>query len=693
MNFRHFLPGLAMCLPLVAAARPATPELVTLTNSDGTTVEVRAFGNEHFSYYTDAAGSTLMERDANGDWTAARRQGRALRPVDSDLNILRAEQTELEYAEPLQTRMAPINRNDGRTTFPTIGNDVHSLVVLIEYADTPFSIPDVEETFNAMLNKEGFSDYGAKGSARDYYIASSNGLFTPIFDITPVIKVSKSSAYYTGTGTNISGAGKNGRFGEAMEEALKYLDEELGWDFSKYDYDGDGDIDTIFFFYSGYGQADSLDPNTIWPHQADFVRYTTETQGSIGLEPLYLDGKRVGPYACSNELNARPAPGQSKPCLDGIGAFCHEFGHVLGLPDFYDTTGSGARTPGYWSVMDTGSYNDYSTRPPLFSSYEKWVCHWLEFDKAEEGTTLEIPSLTQTNRATRLDMKAFRPGYPVFENEFFILETRTNDGWDSALPGDGLLIWHIAFTYNDWTLNVVNTSRRLGISLVNSTSNEVAWPSTTGVNYVYPGCSNQLVTSLDQNVYNKFWLTGIKYDGKTTTVDYNLITEQPEAAPVMHTPWRSETGQELNLLWSAVPGAESYDLSVWAQVPNGGQTQTIYLGDLNETNVGNKTSYKVNYTPATANAQVYAKVRARIGIPSANFSNTVSFIPSQLGTTSAVEEIDLDAAVIAGAEGRIIAPAGARVYNLSGIETGTDSLPAGIYIVSYGGKSVKVTVR
>lgn len=693
MKFRHLLPGLAMCLPFVAAARTATPDLVTITNPNGQTVELRAFGNEHFAYYTDADVSVLMERDADGNWTEARRAGRTLRPVESDIQLLHTEQEALEYAEPLSTRMAPINRNNGRTTFPTIGENVHSLVVLIEYADTPFSVPEPQQTFTAMLNEEGFSQYGAKGSARDYYTASSNGLFTPIFDVTPVIKVSHNSAYYTGTGTGIAGAGKNGRFGEAMEEALKYLDEELGWDFSQYDYDNDGDIDTIFFFYSGYGQADTLDPNTIWPHQADFIRYTTQTQGSIGLEPLYLDGKRVGPYACSNELTAKPTPGFSRPCLDGIGAFCHEFGHVLGLPDFYDTTGSGARTPGYWSIMDTGSYNDYSTCPPLFSAYEKWICYWLDFDIAEEGTTLEIPSLSQTNKATRLNMKAFRPGYPVFENEFFVLETRTKDSWDSALPGEGLLIWHIAFQYDNWIFNTVNTSKTLGISLVLPTASEVAWPSTTGINYVYPGCSNQLVTSLGQNVYNKFWLTGISYDGKSSTVGYNLIDAVPDAAPTMYTPWRTENSQQLNLLWSEVPGADYYQLSVWAEIQNGTNKQIIYLGDLNETNVGKATSYKVNYTSATADATVRARVRACIGIPSSTYSNTVSFVPTQLGTTSGVDGIEADACVIAGAEGRVIAPAGARVYNLSGIETGTEGLPAGIYIVRCADKSVKVTVK
>ncbi|MBD5200927.1 MAG: M6 family metalloprotease domain-containing protein [Bacteroidales bacterium] len=707
MKARHILSLAAIAAPTLLFGRPANPNsVIKMTNPDGSVVNVINNGDERFNFYTLADDKeTIVERAQNGYWVPAIRGGVKMKSSSiANLNQLRAEVKPFNF-EPIKknTRMAPIDDVEGRTTFPTIGDNVHSLVVLIEFADTPFTVPNPQEAISKMLNEEGYSDYGSCGSARDYYISSSNGLFKPIFDVTRVVKVDKPSEWYVGANTSFSGAGKTARFGAAIEQALKELDEE-GMDFSKYDYDGDGDIDTVFFFYSGYGQADSHRATTIWPHQADFDRYTNKYSGTLGLEPLYLDGKRMGPYACSNELNYKIPAGAEQPYLDGIGAFVHEFGHVLGLPDLYDTNGGNTSSPGERSVMDHASYNDYSTCPVQFSAYEKWVCHWLEFDDYDDqGHEITVPSLSKANKAARIQIRPPRPVNFFYDNEFYIIESRTQEGWDRTMPEEGMLIWHINYDWKTWTNNQVNCN---GVSRVNvmpsrtSSPTSYVWGTEPSNSYLEPSMPTALHPS------NPVWTSGpykygtylsdINFDKKTGEVylKYNIDKEIPEVAP---------TGLKANLLtdgpsdhafeifWDRVPGAEGYFLTVYTESPS---LKKSYLQDLNEYYVGDTHCYTVwNYFASTASSQVKAYVRAKMKYPSSTTSDIFTFVPNSLDKSASVEGItDADFAVYGG-EGEIFAPEGARVFSISGIETGKTGLQPGIYIVRFNDKTSKVVVK
>lgn len=63
------------------------------------------------------------------------------------------------------------------------------------------------------------------------------------------------------------------------------------------------------------------------------------------------------------------------------------------------------------------------------------------------------------------------------------------------------------------------------------------------------------------------------------------------------------------------------------------------------------------------------------------------------GTTESAVEKVLLGSEISVLNGNIIAPAGARVFNLNGAETGTRNLAAGIYIVVVNNKALKVMVK
>lgn len=705
MKLKHLLPIVALGLPLLAAARPATPGAVKYTNPDGTQTEIYLIGDENFSIVTDGA-NRILELDSRGFWQQAVRNGKALTMSDADIALLRAEQPEaVSIAQPSTSkanRMAALD-SQGRSKFPTLAEGVHSPVVLVEYSDTPFTVPNTNETFNRMLNETGFSDYGACGSARDYFEACSNGQFTPVFDVYGPVKVSQTSEYCVGAGSGLSGQGKNARIGEAFSEALKKLEAD-GVDFSKYDYDDDGVIDNIFFFYSGYGQADSGIKTTVWPHQSDFLRFTYSYPYGLGLEPLYFGGKRFGPYACSNELNYKIPLGAEQPYLDGIGAFTHEFGHVLGLPDLYDSTWqSGAsatrtKTPGTWDNMDQGTYNDYSTRPPLYSAYEQWLCRWLEFEDAEDATHYDLPTMGSADRkAIRLRVRRNSP-IVQYTNEFFILESRGKQGWDEAIPGEGLLVWRVNYNASDWASNTVNAYGVAKVEILGCKEDEDMWtyPSYDGrFNSIYPTAPGGVNPSIS-TIYFRCFVADIKFDEEKqiSSFDYNFVTEQPTDVTVLHDNPTKAPGnlRRVNLRWDAAEGATGYAVTVKRYDSAGRE----YIVDgYDEKVVGNVTECVVSNISSAAFKQNFkAYVRVIRSVPSVNTSNVIEFVPNDLAVEeSGVATISSGLMQVRGLRGGIEAPEGAEIYNLGGVRTGAENLPAGIYLVKWNNEVVKVVVR
>ena len=160
--------------------------------------------------------------------------------------------------------------------------------------------------------------------------------------------------------------------------------------------------------------------------------------------PLTLDGTRIDTYACSNELGSGDE-------IDGIGAICHEFSHCLGLADMYDTSYNGNFGLSKWGIMDQGNYNGDSFIPANYTSYERWYLGWIE--------PTELTGTMQVNNMKSLGESG--ESYIIYnegnKDEYYMLENRTLTGWDSALPGSGLLVLHIDFDPTIWANNKVNS--------------------------------------------------------------------------------------------------------------------------------------------------------------------------------------------------------------------------------------------
>ena len=202
--------------------------------------------------------------------------------------------------------------------FPKVGSP-RSLVILVNFADKSFVVPDPKAAFSRLLNTEGYNENGGTGSARDYFRASSNGQFNPNFDVVGPYTLPNTMAYYGGNDSDDYDL----RPADMVIHACSLANEFVN--FADYDIDNDGYVDNVFIYYAGFNEAEGANENTVWPHR--WVVYSGNYTGS-----KVFDGKTVYDYACTSELK-----GSSGSTMCGIGTFTHEFGHVIGLPDHYHT--------------------------------------------------------------------------------------------------------------------------------------------------------------------------------------------------------------------------------------------------------------------------------------------------------------------------------------------------------------------
>ena len=290
-------------------------------------VEVRHHGDEYFHYST--IGGRVVALGEDGFWHQAQMPS-AAKGVKLRQNAVRSMQKKLHT--------------------PGHGSK-HFLVLLVEFSDLKFTVQNPNDAFSRMLNSEGYSENGGTGSAADYFRDNSNGVFSPIFDVFGPVTLSGGFADYGGNDSDDSDKNPGG----ALVEACRKLDDSI--DFSDYDLDGDGVIDNVFFYYAGHNEAEG---DCIWPHAS-----------AIAGDDFVFDGVSLRTYACSSELR-----GANGSLMCGIGTFCHEFGHVLGLPDLYDVDyeENGSADAVYaFSLMCSGSYNNSGRTPPYLGALERML--------------------------------------------------------------------------------------------------------------------------------------------------------------------------------------------------------------------------------------------------------------------------------------------------------------------------------
>jgi M6 family metalloprotease-like protein len=250
-------------------------------------------------------------------------------------------------------------------------------------------------------------------------------------------------------------------------------DSECGIDFTQYDNDEDGYVDFVFVIYAGYGEADGGASNTIWPHAWNLY-------SAAGIK-CQVDGKTVDLYACGNELD------YYSKMHTGIGTFCHEFSHVLGLPDLYVTNGGAHKTLGEWSILDYGPYGNEGNTPPTYSAYERFFMGWLTPRLIVDAENVKLEELKKSNEALLISTtdKHNLKGNDPNPTKFYLLENRQNAGWDAYLPGHGLMMTYVQYSSIKWRDNTVNNeASRMGVDLIEADGKE---PDYYSNEYGYSG--------------------------------------------------------------------------------------------------------------------------------------------------------------------------------------------------------------
>ena len=456
MNLKSILKGLAFAMvglhlfAVPAGAIPADPTPREWIQPDGTVVTVRQWGDEAAHGYVTLDGYLLACNEQGwmcyGEWNGQEVISTTILAHDVEQRVV-SETLYLNGRQKAQLGMLynagrTLNglkgpaRAGGQTAYPTKGKR-KTVAILVDFPGTTdsgvtFTVPNPHDTFHDMLNKVGFDHGKAVGSVHDYFLNSSNGQFDLTFDVYGPVTLSKDISFY---GKNLPGGDLNAW--NMAVEACQILDDEV--DFTQYDLDLDGVIDNVYIFYAGEGEATGGAPYTVWPHAADIER--------LSGEQFLFDGVRLNHYACSNELFVQSKNGQTTSSLEGIGTVCHEFTHVLGFPDLYDTKENGSFTPGAWSIMDNGSHNNDRHTPPTYSSYERYCMGWIQPRVLNEPTLIILDNINK-NQACMIRTDN--------EDEFFLLENRQQSGWDEFIPGHGMLIWHIEYQKDMWDANQVN---------------------------------------------------------------------------------------------------------------------------------------------------------------------------------------------------------------------------------------------
>lgn len=372
-------------------------------------------------------------------------------------------------------------------------------------------------------------------------------------------------------------------------EAVDLLDAG-GFDFTQYDNDGpdgiphsgddDGFIDAIIILHAGLGGEAVLVANQIWSHQSDF-----RDPGLVArLGEPSVDGVKLGTYMMVPEI------GQ-------IGVYCHEFGHILGLPDLYRTiTDEGFSTQrsvvGVHCLMDAGGLTPFSATdgdlpgsiPTHINPFLKDWLGWIEIDAFDRtipgadvfpGTTLD-PVVTN-GRAIRL---LPNPGGNDWLDpasafgEYFLLENRRRQRFDRYLPGEGMVIWHVNERYignddEDTDRNLITVVEADGgspaIGEIDLGSVTDYWPFAGQTEWT---SSSVPSTDLAGDALSFLAVTNIRRIGSTISLDIDLGAEEEGALLVYPNPFAPDEEEALRITFrpagssvSTEPRVDIYDVA------------------------------------------------------------------------------------------------------------------------------------
>ena len=463
---------LSLFVAQLVIATPPVRRAYMHKQSNGEVLTVSKHGNGHFVMYTLENGIPLLAND-NGDLCYVIEQnGRAIAsatlasatPSIAKANFMTSatEVADLLHAS-FTPALAPITRNasalneDGLGSYGTSANGcVKSIgtptipVIMVKFPDMPFAEGTTPEKLTRIFNEKGYADEEyTVGSVKDYYEAQSGGLFVPSFEVVAMVEADKNYSYYGKNASNGSiDANRRVLVKEVIEKAT-----DAGVDFSPYT--TNGEVPLVSIYYAGPGEHSSFEAgceNYLWAHFAK-------------LSDVKVDGVKFNSYFVGNEIFQYYKRGENGEAIvtdsqiDGIGIFCHEFSHALGLPDFYYTGSNSAvanrlLTMDMWSIMDYGQYAYDGYAPVAYTAYERNFLGWMELTKLTDDMKgkVELNGIDAEGDFP----KAYLLRNPGNIKEYYILENRQPSTWHPGFLGTGMLVLHVDYNASAWKNNTPN---------------------------------------------------------------------------------------------------------------------------------------------------------------------------------------------------------------------------------------------
>ncbi len=307
------------------------------------------------------------------------------------------------------------NTNVAKTTKAVIGTK-KVLVILVDFSDT--TAVTTQDHFNQMFFSLG--EYPT-GSLRDYYKEISYNKLDIIGTVNGNAGITvgwysapNPKSFYT---NNQFGIGEYPQNSQKLVEELVDL-ADIYINFSEYDNDGDGIVDTLIVIAAGSAGEVTGNKNDFWSH-------------AWSISPKTVDGIKIKKYLIGSE-----------DCM--MGTIAHELGHsLMGFPDLYDTDYSSSGN-GNWDLMGSGSWNNGGLSPAHPTCYCKLKAGWLNpqviFDAQSNVSIKPYATNAQTYKL---------PIENLNSKEYFLITNRKKTGFDSFLPGEGLLIEHVDESQED----------------------------------------------------------------------------------------------------------------------------------------------------------------------------------------------------------------------------------------------------
>lgn len=421
---------------------PSEPWLLKIKQSDGKDLEFYLKGDEKVSWGKTIDGYTLLT-NKEGDYTYAipdeeggimpsnqiahSQEERDLKEIQFISKLskdLFFSKEQISIMKQVWEIKEDFSKKRAKSSNPS---QYKMIVILMQFQNLQFTYS--QNYFNRLFNEEGFNLNGNEGSIKDYFNASLAGNLEIVSTVVGPYTASNNYEVY---GQALGGYnGARVLLMEGINAADPFVNYADFCNNSNY-------VDCVYMIFAGYA-ASGGSSNTIWPHRSSLQ------------SPSQLDGVFIYDYACSQELNGN----QWYPMPPVIGTICHEFSHVLGLADHYDTdynVQGQAFDSGEWDLMASGNYNNNGKCPPLWSSFQRNTLNFCPIDElpvsgANWKGNKTLPPLTRENRAYKM---SFSP------NEYFILENRQREGWDRFLPGNGMLIYHVDKNVPGYYMNCAN---------------------------------------------------------------------------------------------------------------------------------------------------------------------------------------------------------------------------------------------